>query len=168
MEYTWCVCRDFLWSFVFCFRKAIFQKTSAYDDSDDYFLTSVLVLARYRGRRPELFCKKSVLKNFAKLIVKYLCLSIFYNKVAGLRASTLLKKRLQDYFLWIFAKFLRTPIVVEHLWWLLLMVPSAILQILYEFLIFCYLFHELQGSEITAKYVTRVKYSPMLHGSTVR
>ena len=35
MEYTWCVCRDFLWSFVFCFRKAFFQKTSAYDDSDD-------------------------------------------------------------------------------------------------------------------------------------
>ena len=45
----------------------------------------------------------------------------FFNKVAGLRLATLLKKRLwHKCFLMNFAKFLRTPFVTEHLWWLLL------------------------------------------------
>ena len=33
---------------------------------------------------PEVFCKKGALKNFAKLIGKYLCQRVFFNKVAGL------------------------------------------------------------------------------------
>ena len=37
------------------------------------------------GRRPEVFCKKGVLKNFAKFSGKHLCQSPFFNKVAGLR-----------------------------------------------------------------------------------
>ena len=36
-----------------------------------------------------------------------LCLSLFFNKVAGLRPATLLKKR--------------TPFYIEHLWWRLLL-----------------------------------------------
>ena len=43
---------------------------------------------------PEVFCKKSVLRNFAKFTGKYLCQSLFFNKVAGLMPTTLLKKRL--------------------------------------------------------------------------
>ena len=39
--------------------------------------------------------KKAVLKNFAKFTGKQLCQSHFFNKVAGLRPATLLKKRLQ-------------------------------------------------------------------------
>ena len=60
---------------------------------------------------PEEFCKKDVLKNFAKFTEKHLCQSLFINKVAGLSLrSTLLKKKI-----WLrcfpvnFAKFLRTP-----------------------------------------------------------
>ena len=45
----------------------------------------------------------------------------FFNKVAGLRPATLLKKRLwHRCFPVNFAKFLRTPFLTEHLWWLLL------------------------------------------------
>ena len=34
---------------------------------------------------PEVFCKKSVLRNFAKFTGKRLCQIFFFNKVAGLR-----------------------------------------------------------------------------------
>ena len=37
----------------------------------------------FRSSRPELFFKKSVLKNFAKFAGKYLCQSLIFNKVAG-------------------------------------------------------------------------------------
>ena len=40
----------------------------------------------------EVFCKKSVLINFAKFTGKHLCQSLPFNKVAGLRPATLLKK----------------------------------------------------------------------------
>ena len=35
--------------------------------------------------------KKGVLKNFAKIVGKHLCQSLFFKKVAGLRPATLLK-----------------------------------------------------------------------------
>ena len=38
--------------------------------------------------------KKLVLRNFAKFTEKYLCQSLFFNKVTGLRLATLFKKRL--------------------------------------------------------------------------
>ena len=37
-----------------------------------------------KSSRPEVFCKKGILKNFAKFTGKYLCQSLFFNKVAGL------------------------------------------------------------------------------------
>ena len=68
--------------------------------------------------------KKGVLKNFAKLTGKHLCLSLFFNKVASRRSATLLKKKLwhrcfpvdfakflRTPFFYSFAKFLRTPFV---------------------------------------------------------
>ena len=52
---------------------------------------------------------KKGLKDFTKFTGKHLCQSPFFNKVAGLRPATLLKKRLwQRYFPVNFAKFLRT------------------------------------------------------------
>ena len=45
-------------------------------------------------RPPELFFKKGVLRNFAKFTGKHLCLSLFFDKVTGLRSATLLKERL--------------------------------------------------------------------------
>ena len=38
----------------------------------------------FRSSRPEVFCKKGALKNFAKFTGKHLCQSLFFNKVAGL------------------------------------------------------------------------------------
>ena len=53
--------------------------------------------------------KKYVLRNLTKFIKKYLCQSLFINKVAGLRPVTLLKKSLwHSCFPVNFAKFLRT------------------------------------------------------------
>ena len=43
----------------------------------------------YRSSRPEVFCKKCVLRNFAKFTGRQLCHSLFLNKVAGLRQQEL-------------------------------------------------------------------------------
>ena len=68
-------------------------------------------------KRPEAFCEKGVLRNFAKVTGKHLCQSLFLNKVAGLRRATLLKKGLRHrYFPASFVKFLRPPFLKEHLW----------------------------------------------------
>ena len=34
-----------------------------------------------RSRRPEVLCKKGVLRNFSKLTGKHLCQSLFFNKL---------------------------------------------------------------------------------------
>ena len=39
--------------------------------------------SRFRSSRPEVFCKKAVLRNFAKFTGKHLCQSLFFNKVAA-------------------------------------------------------------------------------------
>ena len=64
--------------------------------------------------------KKVFLQISQKFTGKHLCQSLFLNKVAGVRPATLLKKRLwHRYFPVNFAKLLRTPFFIEHLWWLL-------------------------------------------------
>ena len=73
---------------------------------------------------PNVFCKTGVLKSLAKFKRKYLCQSLFFNKVAGLRVATLLKKRLWHWcFPMNFVNFLRTPFLIEHLRWLFLIQP---------------------------------------------
>ena len=80
--------------------------------------SSLLLL---RGGSLEMFYKKGVLRYFAKFTGKHLCQSLDFNKIAGLRPATLLRKRLWNrYFPVNIMKFLRTPFVTEHLWWLLL------------------------------------------------
>ena len=82
---------------------------------------AIVFYANYRSSRPEVFCKKGVLKNFAKFTEKHLCQSLFFNIVAGLRPATILKKRLwHRCFPVNFVKFLRTSFFTEHLRWLLL------------------------------------------------
>ena len=72
-----------------------------------------------RSSRPDVFCKKGVLRNVAKLTGKQLCQSLYFNKVAGLRPATLLKQRLWHLCFPVnFAKLLRTPFLTEHLRWL--------------------------------------------------
>ena len=52
-----------------------------------------LVLS-YRSSHQKCSVRKGVLGNFTKFTGKHLCQSLFFNKVAGLRPATLLKKRL--------------------------------------------------------------------------
>ena len=78
-------------------------------------------LTAEQSSRPEVFCKKGVLRDFAKFTGKHLCQRLFFDKVAGLRSATFLKKRLgHRCFPVNFAKFLRTHFLTEHLRWLLL------------------------------------------------
>ena len=70
-----------------------------------------------RSSRPVVLCKKGDPRNFAKFTGKHLYQSHFFNKVAGLRPTTLLKKRLwHRCFPVNFVKFVRTPCFTEHLW----------------------------------------------------
>ena len=65
--------------------------------------------------------RKSVLRDFAKFAGKHLCQSLFFNKDAGLRLATLLKKILwHRCFPVNFTKFLRTPFLQNTSWRLLL------------------------------------------------
>ena len=67
-----------------------------------------------------MFCKICVLKNFVKFTGKQLCQSLLFNKVAGLRLVTLLKKRLWQMFSCEFREIFRNTFFTEHLRWLLL------------------------------------------------
>ena len=60
---------------------------------------------RYRSSCPEVFCKKSVYRNFAKFTGKHLYQSLFFNKVARLRTATLHKRDSDTVFLWILRNF---------------------------------------------------------------
>ena len=78
---------------------------------------------KFQKQPLEVFCKKGVLRNFTKFTGKHQCKSLIFNKVTGLRPATLLKTRLLHRCSPVnFGKFLRTPILTEHLRWLLLIV----------------------------------------------
>ena len=69
-----------------------------------------IIHVKVRSIHRRCFVRKGVLRNFVKSTGKHLCQSLFFNKVAGLRPATLLKKRLwHRCFPLNFAKFLRTP-----------------------------------------------------------
>ena len=82
---------------------------------------SPMSLIFYRSSAPEVFCEKGVLRNFTKCTGKHPYQSLFFNKFAGLGPATILNRRLwHRCFPVNFAKLLWTPLVTEHLWWLLL------------------------------------------------
>ena len=59
------------------------------------FPANLFRFTKRRGRRSDVFCKKGVLKNFAKFTGKHLCQSLFFNKVTCLLLCNFIKKRLQ-------------------------------------------------------------------------
>ena len=61
---------------------------------------------KHGSSRPEVFCKKVVLRNFAKVTGKHLCQALFFNKVAGLR-----------------------PFFIDHLWWLILKAIATLFSV---------------------------------------
>ena len=61
--------------------------------------------------------KKGVLKNFAKIVGKHLCQSLFFKKVAGLRPATLLKNEtLAQVFSCEFCEISKNTFFTERLW----------------------------------------------------
>ena len=64
---------------------------ATFQESVDNVMASVELLDS-RSSRPEVFCEKGVLKNFTTFTGKCLCQSLFFNKGAGLRPATLLKR----------------------------------------------------------------------------
>ena len=90
-----------------------------------YGVLTNFILLHKKTCRQEVFCKKGFLRNFVTFTGKHLCQSLFLNKDADVKPGTLFKKRLwQRCFSVNFAKFLRTPFLTEHLWWLLLNISS--------------------------------------------
>ena len=70
--------------------------------------------------------RKGVFRNITKFTGKHLCQSLFFNKVAGLRAAIWLKKKLWlTCFPVIFAKCLRTAYLQNTSGWLLLILFVA-------------------------------------------
>ena len=96
--------------------------------TQEYFLICIS-----RSSRLEVFCTKGALRNCAKFTEKHLCQSLFFNKVAGLRACNFIKKEtLAQCFPVNFAEFLRTPFITEHLWWLFLEIQIKSLEVLFN------------------------------------
>ena len=80
-----------------------FRETKTY--SVCLFTLLFFLHAFVRSSRPEVLCKKGVLRNFGKFIEKHMCQKLFFNK----------KESLSQVF---FCEF--CEIFTEHLWWLLL------------------------------------------------
>ena len=79
----------------------------------------------YRSSHWRCSVTKGIFRNFAKFTENHQSQGSFFIKVAGLRSTTLLKKRLwHRCFPVNCAKFLKTPFLTEHLRWLLLYVQS--------------------------------------------
>ena len=90
--------------------KCSFFITEAYPELLQTSKVEIFETIGERSSRSETVCKKGVLRNFIKFTGKHLCQSFFFNKFAGLRSATLLKKRLwHTCFPVNFVKFLRTP-----------------------------------------------------------
>ena len=75
-----------------------------------------------RSSLPEVFCKKGVLRNFAKFTGKHLCQSLFFNKVAGGACNFIKKETLTQVFSGEFCEISkntfsqRTPLVAASEW----------------------------------------------------
>ena len=75
---------------------------------------------KYRSSRPEVFCKKGVLGNFAKFTRKHLRQSLSFNKVTGWGLQLYWERDWHSCFPVNIAKFLKTHFVTEHLQYVLL------------------------------------------------
>ena len=73
-----------------------------------------------KSSRQKVFCKKGVPKSFAKLTVKHLRQSLFFNKIACLRFATLLTKRLAQMFSCEFCEVSENTFFAKQVRWLLL------------------------------------------------
>ena len=112
------------WSHIDCFPRLrdtfrimlnIYDKTFCKSDSRCFAPATPATSFRSNHRRCSL--KKGVQKNFAKFTWKYLCQSLFFNKVTGLKPATLLKKRRlwHKFFPFEFCEIFKKKFFTEHL-----------------------------------------------------
>ena len=107
-KYNKCRCLLFLVECKFCLTKVYFSILTI--STASWWKYCLLTgSARNRSSRPEVFCKKGVLRNFAKFKGKHLSQRLFFNTVAGLPATLLKKSLWHRCFPVNLAKFLRTP-----------------------------------------------------------
>ena len=85
-------------------------------------LNMLRLIIIYRSSRPEVLCKKGVLRNFTKFTGKHLCQNLFFNKVAGLAWlwHLLAPVAVAQVFSCEFCEISKNIFFIEHLWWLLL------------------------------------------------
>ena len=82
---------------------------------------------KHRSTRPEVFCKKGVLKNFTqKFTGKYLCQSLFFNSYRPQTCNLIEKKTLAQVFSCEFCEISKNTFFIEHLWWLLLKATATL------------------------------------------
>ena len=113
----------YTWDFKHKIYYNIYSKYIAKPGQAVYFTFSrsvFSILSNVRSSRLKVFCRKVVLRNFAKLTQKSLCQNLFFSEVTGLRPAALLKRLWHRSFPVNFVKFLRAPFFTEHLRWLLL------------------------------------------------
>ena len=90
------------------------KESNTNTNSFDTFIRCQFKKPFFRSNCLGVFCKKGVLRDFGKFTGKYLCQSLFFEKVAGLGPATLLKKR--HWYMCFpvnFAKCLRTPFLKD-------------------------------------------------------
>ena len=83
---------------------------------------SCISWSMFRSSRPEVFCKKGVLRNFAKFTGKHLCQSLFLIKLQASVLNFVKKETLSQVFSCKFYEISKNINFIEHLWWLLLYV----------------------------------------------
>ena len=69
-----------------------------------------------RSSRPEVFCKKDILRNLVKFTGKHLCQSLFFYEVAGGARNFIKKETLAQVFSCEFWKYSNNTFFTEHLW----------------------------------------------------
>ena len=97
----------------------VFKKRSYLKELSSTLLLSTPVRCRNPARSSHRRCsvRKDVLRNFEKLTGKYLRQSLFFDKFAGQRPATLLKKEaLAQAFSYEFCKISKNTFFTEHLW----------------------------------------------------
>ena len=70
--------------------KACAVSSKRYSNFAVYHLGFEPAMLLKKSSLPEVFCKKGVLRNYAKFTGKHLCQSLFFNKVAGLERTPLM------------------------------------------------------------------------------
>ena len=92
-------------------------KTIWHPEKTKSLLSSLVLVFDTNGRSSHQRCsvKKGGLRNFAKFTGKELCHNLFFNKVAGLRPATLLKKRLWHRCFRVNCEILKNTFFTEHL-----------------------------------------------------